>query len=692
LRFSRVRLALIGALALGTFSCRGSVRGGAAPAQQGADAELLASLRSFESARREATDFARVPASQGQFGADPYALVPFTPGHVAGILRGSSELVLLDEQLKETARIAAPRGASALTVVGDSVWVGGELSRELWRYQLQDGQWARQTQWAPPGVYGVRGLAGSGQRLFVVEEDGGRLLSVQLPEPGTQLSEPGKKQNLPRVLREHSVGAGAFAVKTAGDALLVNALLAHELVLFQLSPEDEQEVARIHHDGPIWGMDLLWAGDSLWIAAVGVEDHPLDRTIGSFGNIDSFLFLYRWDRVSRVLHKVAVHNLSEHSVLTPKLVLFEGPSSAVAERGATIAASGPGRIWVSAFGSARTLQLDLSDPTTLRVLSALDTAPGVAAGALLPAGLVLANSLLDRWSLLAGGGVLEFREAPSPKAQVRLGEALFFTHLMAPWNSADGALSRFTCETCHFEGAVDGRTHHTGRGDVRATTKPLLGLFNNRPHFSRALDEDLSEVAHNEFRVAGANSNHSPTFTLRHEEFPWLAQLDLAESSHDARSLRQALMAFLMDFTPRTNPRVVGRTGFSEEERRGAQLFEQQCERCHSARLSTEDANSRQPFAQWESLIFNDAGPLVFASAEYQQTSVLPYVHAAGARTTSLRRLYKKRPYFTNGSAADLETLLRAVRLGDVFSHGGGAGRPISNEERSELLAFLRLL
>ena len=65
---------------------------------------------------------------------------------------------------------------------------------------------------------------------------------------------------------------------------------------------------------------------------------------------------------------------------------------------------------------------------------------------------------------------------------------------MAPSSSSEGAKSRFSCETCHFEGYVDGRTHHTGRGDVRATTKPLVGLFNNRPHFSRALDPDLTTV------------------------------------------------------------------------------------------------------------------------------------------------------------------------------------------------------
>src|SRR5205814_5335212 len=129
----------------------------------------------------------------------------------------------------------------------------------------------------------------------------------------------------------------------------------------------------------------------------------------------------------------------------------------------------------------------------------------------------------------------------------RIGEALFFTDLMAPANRSDGALSRFTCETCHFEGYVDGRTHHTGRGDVHATTKPLLGLFNNRPHFSRALDPDLSAVAENEFRVAGAHSDTDPHFAVSPEKTPWARELGV-DRTHDATELRVALMAFLMAF------------------------------------------------------------------------------------------------------------------------------------------------
>ena len=70
---------------------------------------------------------------------------------------------------------------------------------------------------------------------------------------------------------------------------------------------------------------------------------------------------------------------------------------------------------------------------------------------------------------------------------------MFFTTAMAPWNRTRGSLSRFTCETGHFEGGVDGRVHNSGRDDVRVTTRPLFGLANDRPYF--LWDEDTSAAA-----------------------------------------------------------------------------------------------------------------------------------------------------------------------------------------------------
>ena len=65
----------------------------------------------------------------------------------------------------------------------------------------------------------------------------------------------------------------------------------------------------------------------------------------------------------------------------------------------------------------------------------------------------------------------------------------------------------------------------------------------------------------------------------------------------------------------------------------------------------------------------------------------------AGARVPSLRRLYKKRPYFTNGSAPDLDDVLRRARFSrGTFLRYGAEDGALDDVSRHALLAFLDLL
>jgi cytochrome c peroxidase len=285
-----------------------------------------------------------------------------------------------------------------------------------------------------------------------------------------------------------------------------------------------------------------------------------------------------------------------------------------------------------------------------------------------------------------------------PEPRVRLGEALFFTNLIAPHNVSAGTHSRFSCETCHFEGGVDGRTHYTGRGDVSVVTKPLFGLANNRPHFSRALDRDLSSVSHNEFRVSGAGSGTDPWFTVPSAQFGWLRELGIERGQLTALDLREALLAFLYAFSHDPNPRAIERSSFSELEARGARVFSERCESCHSARLLSDDASSHVPLEQWQRLILQRNAPLVWARGDYEKAGILPYVHERGTRITSLRRLSLKPRYFTNGSAASLDDVLERFRFDAARSvheaspdAAPGLTR-LDEPARGALLSFLRLL
>ncbi len=205
-----------------------------------------------------------------------------------------------------------------------------------------------------------------------------------------------------------------------------------------------------------------------------------------------------------------------------------------------------------------------------------DLPPGTAAADVGDDGAVVAaNPLLDAWVVAGNGGarIVAIPGERPPRAMLsRVGELLFFTTMMAPWNSSDGALSRFTCEACHHEGYVDGRVHFTGRhagaDEVHATTRPLLGVFNNRPHFSRALDTTTSGMVNAEFRVANRHNGRDPWFALSRADMPWLAEVG-APADMPAELLRGALMAFHADVTPRTStpPSSAARTSTTSSAR-----------------------------------------------------------------------------------------------------------------------------
>jgi hypothetical protein len=660
-------VAVLPYLAFGCHSVEPEAGPVAVPVDTGA--LILSELRKHEAEHRRASKaFART-SPEGRFGADPYALVERDDGSFVGVLRGSSELVALGPGLDERQRVSGPAGSIGVAFLRGHLVALGEWSSALTLHRSTDLALLREV--PIPDLYAGRAIAADEQRVFVVEEDSGQLLV---------LSSEALIEGKGRLVRHRApLCNGPVRLVLEGSVLAVDCLLDQQIVVLDVSGDVPRERARITQDGPFWGLDVVFRDETVWIAATGAEDHPLDRSIGSFGYVDSFLYLFSvtWSGTSEPVRRLA-ENLSEQGLVVPKVVCF------------TQGDAGFG-VFLAAYGSAQGLLLEFDEAGTPRERRPVELPPGSNAAVREGAGYVIANPLLDAWLRWDEGRITSRAEARSEKTSVRLGEALLFTNLMAPWNRADGAASRFSCETCHFEGMVDGRTHHTGRGDVRATTKPLFGLSNNRPHFSRALDEDLSEVVHAEFRVAGANSGRDPVFAIREVDHPWLARLALEAERHDALSLRRALMDFLVEFEPPRNPRTRGRSKFSPDELRGAELFRDRCEACHSARTSADDPASREPFERWESLVFGPGSPLVWGSSGYQKTGVTPYVHALGARTPSLRRSFKKHPYFTNGSAPDLDAVLQAVRL-EPFSHQGGEGTPLAPLETAQLLAFLRLL
>ena len=658
--------------------------GAAASPEQPPHERELATLLAFEEHRRSAIDFAALPPSDAALGPDPYRIASLRGGdRLIGLLRGESAVVTLGADGTELDRVAAPRSPSGLAVSSDGdVLVVGDGARELAHYRTDHGRLERVAT-VPIGALGMRdvALAPDARTAYVVEEREGRLLAVSLDRDRTRAF----RQS---AIRELGRCHGPIQVVAITGHVAVNCLLDHTIEIRR----DHGEVARIHHDGPMWSLALHREPDGGVLVAVGgVEDHPLEREDGGFGYIDSYVYLYRLAPGAAQPSRLAVIDTSALGVITPKWVaLRTDKAGAVSVTTAGYAGS-----------SLVTMTWPAGDVTAPPRIEQTSLPPGTAAAQLADDGaLVAANPLLDAWVVERGGAprIVPVASArPARSVASRIGELLFFTTMMAPWNATEGKLSRFTCETCHYEGYVDGRTHYTGRGTVHATTRPLYGLFNNRPYFSRALDKTMTKMVHAEFRVANRHNGRDPWFALTRAELPWLADVDGAPAQLTPEFLREAFMTFLIDFTHRSNPAAIDHPRFTDLERAGARTFRDRCAACHAGRLIADDAASTVPFERWEPLVLSAAGPIVWGRDGYEKTGVTPYVHDSGARVPTLRRLYKKWPYFTNGSARSLvEVLDRFAWDPQRTYHDGapvdGALARLTADEKAALLAFLQLL
>ncbi|HET9953547.1 MAG TPA: hypothetical protein VFQ61_03535 [Polyangiaceae bacterium] len=612
------------------------------------------------------------------------------------VLRGTSQLAVIDESGRELSRRAGPRGAVGCAVTREGqLLVIGEQADSLWVFRTHVVERASSTHernsltielGSPttvelPGALRPRALAVEGRTAFVADADAHLLFELDLAS------------TTPRIVQRRETCREPIALETTSRHLVINCLADHRLVFLGLSAHGRvrSPLTSIEHDGPFWALSLLPLNDELWVAASGVEDHPLQRFEGAFGYVDSFVYVYRV--VGRAAQRIHALNVSESHVLVPKALRW-------------IARGSVHELWVTGYGSVNWLLYSFSNLLDPPNSKGFEGVPGLVALEPLSAGAWLgASSLLDAWVRADTEPVFRVRVQPVAGASeqtpsARLGEALFFTELMAPRADSTGHRSRFTCETCHFEAGTDGRVHHTGRGEVRVSTRPLLGLLENAPHFSRALDRDLTQVAHNEFRVASLGTPQNPWFSTSVERVPWLTWLGALPADLSPELLRQGLLEFLAGLEPAPNSHVAnalahGRSSFTSIEAAGAEVFARRCVGCHAARLFSDEPDSEVPFGTWSQWIFRDDGPVVWARGDYEKTAVLPYVHELGTRIPSLRRVDRKYPYFTNGSAHSLQSLLESfawTRERSFHANAPAEAARLDPGERTALLAFLRLL
>lgn len=666
------------------------------PASFSGEADLVHLLdveKALVSAHRQAVDEKRgIGTVDDCFGADPYRVryLPQTDRYLF-LLRNASTLVLCDGNLKIIDRAGTIRRPVAFDLVENEILlVGGELSGTINRFRIGSKRIEKLPDIDMPQVVSIRDLVyvPDADRLFLIDDYSRRLIQVELPATAIRQSAPRLKS------RSFPMGAGPSRILSVKDHLIVNLMLDHtlQIIPFHSGTPDFSQTTEITNAGPFWAMDARVVGRTLVIAAGGIENHPLRRETGEFGYLDSFLYLftlerdqtgrYRWHESDRTnTRRYRSMNLSEQQILTPKAVALRDIGNAEVE------------LWVSGYGSDRLIAYSLGAGGVM-VERKIRVMPGVSDLVVsthqTKTSLVYVSPLMDRAVKLNPGtgkvlAELTFESAVGSRNRfmpLHLGELLFYTDLMSPNNSSADELSRFTCEACHFEGRIDGRIHYTGRDDIYATTKPLYGLANNVPLFSRGGDESLSSMVMAEFIVA--NQRRKAFFTIRKEHYPWMSTVDDWPDTLTPLALREGLLAFFMALAPPPHAWRAKHPDFNDRARQGMAVFRDRCADCHQPIRSTRTEDGVK-FEEWTPWLTDEKLDLVWGAPFFSRTGITPYVDPAGARVPSLRRIWMKYPLFTNGSAKTMRDLLEGFRYqgATVYHHFDGTESAMRNGLKS---------
>jgi len=266
----------------------------------GETANRIPSLEDLLKFERQLLRKRRETPNLGPFGSDPFKIRyhPQSEQYLI-LLRNRSEVLLMDRTLNLVDRQVTPQSPSGWTLVQNRfLFVSGELSPEIQLFEVTVKGLLPRTKFRVQGVASIRDLVyvPSIRSLFLLDEFDRRLIQATLP------SDWPSQKHFKIEQKTYPLGAGPIQIRAHDNHLLINLVLEHALMIVPLAQgqPDFSRASRINHDGPIWAFDAVAQHDSLVIAAVGVENRPLNRLGGEFGYIDSFLYLYTLSRTGGV--------------------------------------------------------------------------------------------------------------------------------------------------------------------------------------------------------------------------------------------------------------------------------------------------------------------------------------------------------------------------------------------------------
>ena len=281
-------------------------------------------------------------------------------------------------------------------------------------------------------------------------------------------------------------------------------------------------------------------------------------------------------------------------------------------------------------------------------------------------------------------------ERPTPAER---GEVMFYSRALVPHNVATGPLSLYTCAGCHPDGHVDGRRHPSKRNRFYSMTKTCRGLLGTEPFLSIGEPDTFAAFADNILATHAQGALDAPA---SYDQYP--VSLRLREGERYAtvtlspQETRAALAAYLPRIPVEPSPFAPPqRWSLATDQRRGLALFRDRCSGCHQL-LPATGADHGPPPSALEPLL-RDARLVLTSALRYDVGT--PVLGEGGNCPPSLRGVWSAAPYFSDGSAATIEDVLRRTDPAAAAVHAPAnalRSAALSSTERAALAAFLRLL
>ena len=477
--------------------------------------------------------------------------------------------------------------------------------------------------------------------------------------------------------------------------LLVANFIGHTVSVYPVRPDGglDPAVQTIETAAPVLDLAVLpGASDAPWRGALLLathEDRALSREHLAVEGLDSVLLIF--PAASGGAGKPFV---DPGAGRRRAVNLSERARDPVVGLDALAVDASTGRLAVVGAGSDNVIS---SLPSALTDAGAVTVGGNPSAVAFLPSGgVVTADRLGDTLSFVAGATAavetlpMGRPERPTPAER---GEVMFYSRALVPHNVATGPLSLYTCAGCHPDGHVDGRRHPSKRNRFYSMTKTCRGLLGTEPFLSIGDPDTFGGFADNILATHAQGALDEPK---SYDQYP--VSLRLRQDSRylmvtlSPQETRAALAAYLPRIPVEPSPFApLERRTLGPDERRGLAVFRDRCSGCHQLLLAT--GASTAPRASALEPMLRDARLVLTSALRYDVGT--PVLGEGGNCPPSLRGVWAAAPYFSDGSAATLEDVLKRTdpKASAVHAPQNSTHLPaFTPPERADLLSFLRTL